>query len=82
MINHSKDLWMYLKVHNRIARYLKPRLPVVTPETVLLPQPERSRRDPHLLLDRTPLCDGNDPHPMRCALCPIARECKGSMAMD
>lgn len=73
---------MKLKVYNRIAKYLKLRLPVVTPETVLLPEPERSRRAPHVLLDQTPLCDGSEPHPMRCALCPVARNCKSSIAVD
>lgn len=79
---HRKDLQVNLKVYNRIAKYLKPRLPVVTPETVLLPEFERSRRAPHVVLDPIPLCDGNDPHPMRCALCPITRQCKGSIAVD
>ena len=82
MPRHSKDLWVYLKVHNRIAKYLKPRLPVVTPETVLLPEPERSRRAPHVVLDQTPLCDGHDPHPVRCALCPVSLTCKASIAID
>jgi hypothetical protein len=79
---HRKDLRVNLKVHNRIAKYLGPRLPVVTCDTVLLPQPERPRRGPHVVLDKTPLCDGSEPHPMRCALCPIARDCKSSIAVD
>lgn len=79
---HRKDLRVNLKVYNRIAKYLEPRLPVVTCDTVLLHKPERPRRGPHVVLDKTPLCDGSKPHPMRCALCPIANICKGSIIVD
>ncbi len=79
---HRKDLRADSKVHNRIAKYLESNLPVVTHDTVLLSKPERPRRGPHVVLDAKPLCDGNEPHPVRCGLCPIAHTCKGSIIVD
>jgi len=63
---------------NRIDKKKDGSLPKVAKDTVYLPFGEPERVDIALLA----LCDGTEPHPIKCLLCPCAPTCKSSLSIS
>lgn len=63
---------------NRIDKKQDAALPKVAEDTVYLPFGKADRIDIALLA----LCDGSEPHPIKCLLCPCAPTCKNSLAVS